>query len=425
MTRGNEGKIAVVGATLIDGSGRTPLEDSAVFVKGQRIEAVGPRDSVKVPPDAEIIDAEGRWMLPGLIDLHVHLYSSGFVPVPTKGSEMAYAGLVAANNLRSALQTGITTLRGVSDKDHLDLALRDAVDRRLLLGPRLFVAGIGICMTGGHGSDEPGATHEVDGPWAVRKAVREEVKAGVDLIKLLSSHRTDDPEFNLEEIEAGVDEGHRLGKKVAIHAANYAGVRMASSAGVDTIEHGSFVDEESACLMAEKNIILVPTLWVKNHIPDRVRKQKETESKTGIWNLSGKDLEVTETWFNRCVGQLPTTMRLVKSMGVRVGTGTDNVFGDQPFAVLPEEIEWLTRYGFSNMEAIESATRVGAEAIGVEKELGTVEPGKYADLIMVDEDPVRNIASLGKVSWVMKGGEVIPIHPEWRRRPIQDPQEIR
>ena len=414
---------AIVGATLIDGSGMKPLPDSVVVVRGERIEAVGRQGDVNIPDGAEVVEASGRWLIPGLIDLHVHLYCSGFVPVPTKGSEMAYAGMVAYNNLRQALQAGVTTLRAVSDRGHIDVAMRDAVERRQIIGPRLFVAGVGICMTGGHGSGIPGTIHEVDSPWEVRKAVREEVKAGVDFIKLLSSHRTDNREFTAEEIEAGIDEAHAHGRKCAIHVANFVGTKMAADAGVDTIEHGSFIDKETAEKMAFKRIVLVPTLWVKNHIPERTKKTRVEQAKTGIWNLYGRDLEQTEAWFGGCVEQLPKTMKLVRSKKVRIGTGTDNVFGDQMFAMLPEEIEWMTHYGMSNMEAIESATRIGAEAIGVEKSLGTVEAGKFADMIIVSEDPLKDITALKRVGWVMKGGEMIPQHPEWRRRPIQDPQE--
>jgi imidazolonepropionase-like amidohydrolase len=400
-----------------------PLPDSVVVVRGERIEAVGRQGDVKIPDGAEVVEASGRWLIPGLIDLHVHLYCSGFVPIPTKGSEMAYAGMVAYNNLRQALQAGVTTLRAVSDRGHIDVAMRDAVERRQIIGPRLFVAGVGICMTGGHGSGIPGTIHEVDSPWEVRKAVREEVKAGVDFIKLLSSHRTDNREFTAEEIEAGIDEAHAHGRKCAIHVANFVGTKMAADAGVDTIEHGSFIDKETAEKMAFKRIVLVPTLWVKNHIPERTKKTRVEQAKTGIWNLYGRDLEQTEAWFGGCVEQLPKTMKLVRSKKVRIGTGTDNVFGDQMFAMLPEEIEWMTHYGMSNMEAIESATRIGAEAIGVEKSLGTVEAGKFADMIIVSEDPLKDITALKRVGWVMKGGEMIPQHPEWRRRPIQDPQE--
>ena len=415
-------KLAIVGATLIDGLGGEPVPDSVVVVNGKCIESVGSRGEADVPSDSEVIEGEGRWLLPGLIDLHVHIYHHGFVPYPIKGNKTVYSAVVAANNLRSALQTGITTLRGVCDVDHLDLAMRTAVERGQLIGPRLFVAGKGICITGGHGSSLPGVMHEVDTPWDVRKAVRAEVKAGVDLIKLLSSHRTDRPEFSLEEIEAGVDEAHRLGKKVAIHAANFVSVRMAAEAGADTIEHGSHVDEESADLMAEKGIILVPTLWVKNFIPELIEERRKEEK--DVWNLDPKDVEQTDTWFKSCVKQLPKTMELVRSRGVRIGAGTDNVFPQMPFAMLPEEMEWMTRYGMSNMEVIESATRIGAEAIGRENEFGTVETGKYADLIMVDRNPLEDISVFKEVSWVMKEGDVVPLQLEWKRRPIRDPLTI-
>jgi imidazolonepropionase-like amidohydrolase len=417
-------RIAITGATLIDGTGRAPVPEAIVIVGGERIEAVGTRDTVELPPDIEIIDAKGKYLLPGLIDLHVHIYHPAFAPLPTKGSKMAYAGVIAVNNLRSALQAGITTVRGVCDVDHLDLAMRTAVKRRLLIGPRLFVAGKGICMTGGHGSELPGVVHEVDGPEAVRKAVRQEVKAGVDLIKLLSSHRTDDPEFSQKEIDAGVDEAHRLGRKVAIHAASFVSVRMAARAGVDTIEHGSFVDEESADLMAEKGIVLVPTVWVKNYIPTFIDKLKGQPMPLGEFSIDEEEMAVSHTWFSRCVEQLPKTIELVRSKGVRIGAGTDNVFPNEPWAMLPTEIEWLTKHGLSNMEAIESATRIGAEALGKKDEFGTVEAGKYADLIVIDRDPLEDITVLGEVSWVMKEGAVIPRHPEWARRPIVAPQSV-
>jgi imidazolonepropionase-like amidohydrolase len=415
-------KRAVVGATLIDGKGGVPIPDSAVVVEGKRIVGVGPQGEVEVPADADVIDGGEMWLLPGLIDLHVHIFHGGYVPYPIRGNQMAYAAVVAVNNLRSALQTGITTLRDVCDVDHLDLAMRTAVERGQLLGPRIFSAGRGICMTGGHASGQPGAVHEVDTPWDVRKAVRTEVKAGVDLIKLLSSHRTDRPEFSQEEIDAGVDEAHRLGRKVAIHAANFESVRMAARARVDTIEHGSHIDDESAELMAEKGIILVPTLMVKNYIPQLIAEKRGKGE--ALWNLDPKDLEETDTWFKRCVEQLPKTMELVRSKGVRIGAGTDDVFSETPFALLPEEMEWMTRYGMTNMEVIESATRVGAEALGVEHALGTVEAGKYADLILVGRDPLEDIAVFKDVSWVMKEGDVVPMSPEWKRRPVAEPMSL-
>ena len=411
-------QMAIVGATLIDGTGAPPVENTVVIIRGDRIEAVGASSSLSPPPDVRTIDAAGRFLLPGLIDAHVHVSAPDYVRIPPKGSATAYATAIAIRNLRSALQAGVTTVRDVCG-NRINLALRSAIDRGMLLGPRLFTAGMGICMTGGHGSGLPGFVHEVDTPDEVRQAVREERKAGADLIKLLTSHRTDHPEFSQAEIDAGVDEAHRFGLNVAIHAANAITVRMAARAGVDTVEHGSFVDAESAKLMSEKGIILVPTLWVKHDLAERLERYKATPEQFP-WG-DQRDLELSATWFKRCVEQLPQTIALVREFGIAIAAGTDFVMSDQPWALLPEEIACMTRLGLSNMEAIESATRVGAATVGMTDDLGTVEAGKLADLVLVDRDPLKDITALAEVSWVMKEGWAVPRSPEWDRRAIEAP----
>jgi len=421
MTQRNPKRRAIVGATLIDGTGGPPLSRAVVLVNGDRIEAVGPREEVPLSPDVEIVNAENRYLLPGLIDSHVHVAASGYVPTRPRGSETAYKTVIAIHNLRSALQAGVTTVRDLCG-DRINLALRTAAERRMLVAPRLFTAGMGICMTGGHGTSEPGFVHEVNTPDAMRAAVREELAAGADFIKLLTSHRTDYPEFSQAEINAGVEEAHRFGLKVAIHVANFVGVRMAALAGADTIEHASFVDEEAADLMAEKGIVMVPTLWVKHDLAERLERLKAAPE--GYPWGDAKDLSRSATWFRRCVEQLPKTMELVRSRGIRIAAGTDFIMADHPWALVPEEMEYLTRFGLTNMEAIESATRIGAEALGKAEEFGTVEKGKLADLILVDRDPLVDITAMTEVSWVMKEGEVVPRSPEWARRPIKDPVSL-
>jgi imidazolonepropionase-like amidohydrolase len=418
MSSEQKRSFAVVGATLIDGTGRDAVADAVVVVAGDRIAAAGARRSTPIPADAERLDAKGRFLLPGMIDAHVHVSSPDFVPIKPKGDPTAYMTVLAAQNLRSALQAGVTTVRDVCGP-RMNLAVRSAIERGQLVGPRLYTAGKGICMTGGHGSSDPDGVHQVDSPDAVRQVVREERKAGVDLIKLLTSHRTDHPEFRQEEIEAGVDEAHRFGLRVSIHAANLVTTAMAVEAGVDAIEHGSFLDEATAERMGRDGTFLVPTLWVKHDLAERLRRWQATPEKFP-WG-DAKDLAASATWFQRCVDQLPTTMALAREHGVRIAAGTDFVLADFPWCVLPEEVEFLTRLGLSNMEAIESATRVGAEVLGLEDRLGTVEAGKWADLILVDQDPLADIKALAGVSWVMQGGRVIPRSPEWDRRPIRDP----
>ena len=356
-----------------------------------------------------------------MIDAHVHVSAQEFIPIPPKGDRTAYMTIVAARNLRCALQAGITAVRDVCGP-RMNLALRTAIERGQMIGPRMVTSGKGICMTGGHGSGDPSAVHQVDTPQAVRQAVREERRAGADLIKLLPSHRTEHPEFSQAEIDAGVDEAHRLGLRVTIHAANFVTTAMAAQAGVDVIEHGSCIDEATMQLMAEKSIVLVPTLWVKHDLAERLSRWKATPEKFP-WG-DANDLDESQRWFQRCVDQLPETIALARKHGVRIAAGTDFVMSDFPWALLPEEIAYLAQLGLTPMEAIESATRVGAEVLGLEKDLGTIEPGKLADLVLVDRNPLEDITTLAEVSWVMQNGRIIPRSPEWDRRPIKDPIEL-
>ena len=242
------------------------------------------------------------------------------------------------------------------------------------------------------------------------------------MIKLLTSHRTEYPEFSQAEIDAGVDEAHRLGLRVSIHAANFATTAMAARAGVDVIEHGSCIDEPTMQLMAEKSIMLVPTLWVKHDLAVRLERWKATPEKFP-WG-DAADLHESAAWFQRCVECLPTTMALARHYGIRMAAGTDFVMNDRSWALLPEEVALFTTLGCTPMEAIEAATRGGAECLGLERDLGTIEPGKLADLILVDENPLEDIRALERVLWVMQAGRVIPRSPEWERRPIRAPIEL-
>lgn len=411
-------RLAITHARLIDGNGSTPLEDTTVLIENGRIASVHANESVPLPEGAEQLNAQGQWLLPGMIDAHVHVSAQEFIPIPPKGDRTAYMTIVASRNLRCALQAGITTVRDVCGP-RMNLALRTAIERGQLIGPRIFTSGKGICMTGGHGSGDPSAVHQVDTPQAVRQAVREERRAGADLIKLLTSHRTEQPEFSQAEIDAGVDEAHRLGLRVAIHAANFTTTAMAARAGVDVIEHGSCIDEQTMTLMAEKSIVLVPTLWVKHDLSDRLKRWKATPEKFP-WG-DANDLEESERWFQRCVDQLPVTIALAKKHNVRMAAGTDFVLSDFPWALLPEEIAYMVQLGLTPMQAIVAATRGGAEALGQEQDVGTVEQGKRADLILLDHNPLDDITALANAVWVMKHGHVIPRSPEWDRRPIKDP----
>ncbi|MBN1315319.1 MAG: amidohydrolase family protein [Anaerolineales bacterium] len=405
-------KTAIVGATLIDGTGSAPLPGSVVLVEGDKIVQVGGINQVELPPDAEQIDARGKYLLPGMIELHSHMYHPSMVPGAMGHEPPAYAVLIAAHNLRQSLQAGVTTMRDVATMDYLDVSLKRAIAAGNILGPRLSVAGRGICMTGGHGSTLEGFMRIADGPQDVRKAVREQIEAGADHIKFLTTHRTHTPEYTQEELDAGVDEAHRLGKKVACHAAALPGTHMAALAGVDTMDHGTFMKDETLDIMVEKGIVWVPTCFILNYIPEWSRNKLADPELPYLWR---KELEIGIKWFKECLDELPDTFERARARGVKIGAGTDAIFPERPRAALPEELEHLVEYGCTPMQAIEAATRIGAEAMGREESLGTVEPEKLADLIMVDRDPLQDITALGKVSWVMKGGKTVPFSPEYDR----------
>jgi len=223
-----------------------------------------------------------------------------------------------------------------------------------------------------------------------------------------------------------VEEAHRLGMRVAAHAATYATTRMAVQAGVDTIEHGIEIEKETADRMAERGVALVSTCWVLHDIYEETRELKAKYEQIGEYasHPHRRWMDETIRVYEVLLSRLPDSMRACKEAGVRIAAGTDNVRASAPFAPLGREAPYLVRYGLSPMEAIESLTRKGAEVIGVENDLGTLEEGKLADLIMLDQDPVADVGALERVSWVMKDGVVIPLHPEWDLRAVRDPIDL-
>lgn len=420
-------KTVIKNVTIIDGTGEAPLGDRVVLVEDGKIDEVGTKGEVKVPPDASVVNGGGEFLLPGLIDSHVHVFNSGFVPTEIKGSKEGFAGVIALRNLRSALQAGVTTVRDLTTDGRINLALRSAIDKGLVVGPRCFVSGRGLCMTGGHGTEGEGGygkgVHEVDGEVEIRKAIREEVDAGVDLIKVLTSHTRDYPEFTQEELNVAVEEAHRLGKKVSAHAGNEVSTRMAALAGVDTIEHGIAIDNETAEIMEEKDITLVPTLWVLNDIKQKTKERKKKYKEIGEYILHRESMEGTLEQYETIIEQLPKTMDLVQNKDINIAAGTDNIRWYVPFSMLAEELRYLTKYGLSNMRAIKAATKGGAEALGKEEKLGTIEEGKCADLIMVESNPLEDMSTFRDVRWTMKGGQVIEFSTEWERGPVFQPLE--
>ena len=401
---------AFIGATLIDGTGATPIENATVLVNDDRIQAVGTNQTVSLPSDAEVVDASGMTLLPGLIDCHDHLASFGYDLASRWGlnEPRSLRHMRIAAVLKQTLESGYTTVR---DAGGLDAGFRQAVEEGLIPGPRLLVSLGIITPTGGIGErtspsgyghpapPDPSLPSSVaNGPEAVRAKVREMVLAGADFVKFATtggaSSRpglgTKDMLITREEIEALVDEAHSLGKRVMCHALGGPGLRAGVDAGVDSIEHGTYVDEapDLIQLMAERNIYYVPTFSVYVY---------HAERGTPHGRARAADLKTHHT----------ESLRMALQAGVKVVAGTDA--GGWVHGNSAQELSCLVDNGMTAMQAIQAATGHAAECLGLGADIGTITPGKKADLILVDGDPLRDIGILeyGKsVKLVMKDGQV-------------------
>lgn len=384
-------RIILRGAKVFDVTARRALAGVAVVVEGDRIADVVPSATVGDPGSARVVDLTGCTLLPGLVDLHVHLGwgSRGFETSP------ASIALRAARNARAAQAAGITTLRDVGTTDGVAIAVRDAVVRGDISGSRVVPCGRILCMTGGHGSEPPalpGMAREADGADDCRKAVREQVKAGADFIKVTTNGPLNVVEFTQEELNALVDEAHRLGRRVACHASILDSTRMALRAGVDTVEHGCDLDEQTAREMAGQGVVLVPTLLVSKLIMDRWEEFKAVPMMRSIPVRAKRHVE---------------SFQIAMAAGVTIAAGTDLFFGLGDFESLPRELEYMVACGMSPADALVAATAHGATAIGMPDRFGAVGRGTLADLVAVKGDPTEDIAALHRVSLVMQGGRVV------------------
>jgi imidazolonepropionase-like amidohydrolase len=393
---------------LIDGVSDSTREDIAIRVEGSLIAAVGPFDDVGAD-GATVVDLSDRTCLPGLIDAHAHLLiETDDYQVDHLRRSSAYKALRGLSVAQQMLHRGWTSVRVVGDADvhyaHLDV--RTAIEEGLFVGPRLTGAGHYLSITGGGGDlNFLGPEHRVvadglvvDGVEAVRRAVREEIKHGSDWIKVLASGAMmstgNDPRvahFSPEELRAIVAEATRLGVPVAAHAHSTEGIKQAVLAGVRSIEHGTFLDDEGIRLMAERGVYLVPTLYVGEYYLEE-RPDSEAQAEMNALTRQYRDQHL------EAVG------KAVRA-GVRVVVGTDYV--GFPVSQGVRELQLLVEAGMTPMETLQAGTRVNAELLGWEDRVGTIEAGKLADVIAVPGDPLRDLSVLEKVTFVMLDGNVI------------------
>ncbi|MFB6396929.1 amidohydrolase family protein [Polymorphospora lycopeni] len=394
----------VVDGRIVDGVG--PLPDAAVWVRDDRIAAVGPRDEVLAQAGEQggfaRVDLDGAYVTPGLTNMHTHLSLSlpGSGGDGVKGMSPHELAFYMADGARRTLLCGVTTVRCVAEKDHADFALRRAIAAGRVVGPRIFTAGRALVCTGGHGH-ESGDTMECDGADGFRRGVRSQVKAGADLIKVMISggiageHESiHTRQLFTDELRAVIDTAHAWGRRVTAHAGPAPVIAEAVELGLDCVEHGYQLTPEVVARMAERGTALVPTLLVT--------RCKEFFDELGV-----------PEWMQcRSLGAGP---RHLESYAMALEAGVEVLLGSDmpPFwhfegtNASVRELEYMSEGGIGPAHALYAGTLGPIRWLGAEADLGTVETGKYADLVAMDADPTAETSAFRGIRWVMKGGRVV------------------
>ena len=390
---------------IATGDRYTMLTDTAVLVQGNKIAAIGDPDKLTADyPEEEVVRYPGCTLMPGMIDLHVHLACLLDPRHLNKPYSVSLRALYAGHKMEETLKKGVTTIRDSSSPDCIGTALKLAAAEGYIKAPRIYACLSGIAMTGGHATDMlvGDAVAETDGVEAVRKAIRRNLKNGADCIKVLTSEGYRGAELSLEELKAAVDEAHRLGVKIAAHAGYGVSIDDCLEAGFDSIEHGTHLTPAHAKIMVEKNITWVPTIYVFKYEADKLPEDMPEEEV-----LPGKRPGVN-TYLKDCVESYYTNIRPLQDLGVRIATGTDtdctDYIGASPVAT---ECECLVQYGLTPMEALECATKNGADYLGLGEVLGQVKESYIADLLVVRGNPGENISALNDVEAVYQAGNQV------------------
>ena len=405
------GTVAIRAARLIDGTGTAPVANGVVVVTDDRIVAVGRQGAVTIPAGARVIDLGNATLLPGFVDAHTHIIGRGLAD-PMSDLEAvkdfeSLGAIIGTANAQKTLMAGFTTIRNLGAGNFDDLALRKAINDGFIPGPRMQSAGHSLGITGGHCDEngfKPGLfdgdfrTGIADGPDQVRAAVRYQAKYGADVIKtcatggvLSEGDAVGVPQYSFEELKTMVDEAHVLERKVAAHAHGTEGIKIAVRAGVASIEHGSFLDDEGARMMKERGTYLVPTISAGEVV--------EQMAKTG--RLKGLRAEKALA----AAAAMRNGVKIAVRNGVSIALGTDAGVG--PHGTNGHEFTLLVEWGgMSPMQAIVAGTQNSAKLLGWDNRVGTLAAGKLADIVAVPGDPLADIRAMERPSFVMKNGVV-------------------
>jgi len=381
------------------------LADQTVVIEDGKIVSLQPASDARANANTVRIELPNATILPGLIDAHTHLTMDPMFGYAELGISVPREALIGAKNARLTLNAGFTTVRNVGAGGYTDVALRDAIDAGGIPGPRMLVSGPPLGITGGHCDDNllPFEYHHVadgvaDGIAAVQQKVRQNIKYGADLIKVCATggvlSKGDDPQasqYTLEEMKAIVADAHRLGRKVAAHAHGAQGILWATQAGVDSIEHGSYIDDAGIAEMKKNGTYLVPTLYL------------------GDWFLENAERNhVPDFYLTKAKAVMPVARKNIArafASGVKVAFGTDAAV--YPHGLNAHEFAVMVKLGLTPLQAIQAATINAADLLGWSGKVGTLDAGAWADIVAVDGDPLKDVTALEHVKFVMKGGEVV------------------
>jgi imidazolonepropionase-like amidohydrolase len=385
--------IVLRGGTVIDGTGAPPIRNGAIRFEDRRITSIGAEADFGTSgfEGADVIDVQGQTILPGLINCHTHLDSRyGIHSFQTRVAQpLAYSVARAVRNALLDLQEGVTSIRYIDYKVINSVPIKQAIEEGMILGPRIVACGPPIAMTGGHGWQ---ACIEADGVDAIRRAARYLIKQGVDVVKCMASggfvsRGTDlpwSPQLTVEEMRAAFDEAHKAGKPTTVHAHPPQAIQWAVEAGVDCIEHGGLIDQETAELLARQGIWLVPTLgegWMVVHHGEELGQPS--------WLIAACQAKL---------GDRGQRFGYAIQAGVKMAVGTD------VWPSMAKEMQLMAEGGLKPMDVLVAATHHGAEVCGLGDQTGTLEAGKWADAIVLDGNPLEDMTALSRVKLVFKEG---------------------